>query len=319
MRADRLLSILLLLQAKGRMTARELSNRLEVSERTIHRDMDALSGAGVPVYAERGTGGGWELLEEYRTDLTGLNEAEIRAIFAAKPSTLLTDLGLHQSVEAALIKLLAALPSAARQDAEQAQQSIHIDVNGWQQTDDEDVAQLPRLQRAIAQKCKVQLRYQRGDGTIVERLVDPLGLVASRHIWYLMATVSGEQRTYRVSRVQAVEITNLPAERPTDFDLAMAWEESKREFKAGLPTYYATLRVAPETVKRLGWGGHYARVEHIDAPAADGWQQVRMRFQYEEDAAAYVLSYGTQVVVLEPPTLRTQVIQVAERVLTLYT
>ncbi|MEZ4732610.1 MAG: WYL domain-containing protein [Caldilineaceae bacterium] len=317
MRADRLLSILLLLQVQGQMTARALAQRLEVSERTIHRDMEALSGAGIPVYAERGTGGGWELLEEYRTDLTGLNEPEIQALFAARPVHLLADLGLDQAVEAALIKLLAALPSTARRGATQAQQSIHIDVNGWQQHS-EPTDQLPQLQAALAQERKLLLTYQRSDETVVERLVDPLGLVANRNVWYLIAAVDGEPRTYRVTRIQTATVTAAQAVRPADFDLAAYWEQAKIEFKAGLPTYYATIRVAPETVERLAWGGRYARIERMDPPDADGWQPVFMRFQFEEDAAAYILSYGTQVEVVEPLPLRDKVIQLAERVIAFY-
>ena len=317
MRADRLLSILLLLQIQGRMTARDLAQRLEVSERTIHRDMEALGGAGVPVYAERGTGGGWELLDEYRTDLTGLSEPEIHALFAARPVNLLADLGLDQVVQAALIKLLAALPSTARRGATQAQQNIHVDVAGWQ-PNREPVDQLPQLQAAIAQERKLKLTYQRSDETVVERVVDPLGLVANRNVWYLIAAVDREPRTYRVTRIQAATVIDEPAVRPADFDLAAYWEQAKIEFKAGLPTYYATIRVMPALVERLAWGGRYARVERIDPPDASGWQAVVMRFQYEADAVEAILSYGTQVEAVDPPDLRDKVIALAESVIAFY-
>ncbi len=207
MRADRLLSILLLLQVHQRITARDLAQRLEVSERTIHRDMDILSGAGIPVTAERGAGGGWALLDDYRTDLTGLNAAEIQTLFLATPTRLLADLGLRQAADAALIKLLAALPSVARQGAEYARQRIHVDAAGWQQSRD-DVPILPLLQEAIWQERRVALGYRRGDGTTVERVVDPLGLVAKGSLWYLIAAADGETRTYRVSRVGSAVITD---------------------------------------------------------------------------------------------------------------
>src|SRR5215469_12044094 len=178
MRADRLLSILLLLQVHRRITAGELARRLEVSERTIHRDMEALGIAGIPVVAERGIGGGWSLMEEYRTNLTGLNKAEIQALFLAGPSRLLADLGLEKASDAALIKLLAALPSTNRNDAEYVRQRIHFDVTGWHRADD-GVPFLPALQQAIWRERKVLLTYQRGgDCGSVERLADPLGLVA---------------------------------------------------------------------------------------------------------------------------------------------
>src|SRR5262249_53478914 len=155
------------------------------SERTIHRDMGALGAAGVPVTAERGTGGGWRLIEGYRTNLTGLNAAEIRALFLAKPPRLLADLGLDKAAEAALIKLLAALPSGSRQGAEDIRQRIHVDVPGWGRGA-ESVPCLPALQEAIWQERRARITYEREDAT-VERLVDPLGLVAKGRVWYLVA------------------------------------------------------------------------------------------------------------------------------------
>src|SRR5437660_3968129 len=188
MRADRLLSILLHLQVHRRITACELAKRLEVSERTIYRDMDALSAAGIPVVAERGTGGGWALLEEYKTNLTGLNEAEIQTLFLTQPARLLTDLGLRQTSEAALIKLLASLPAISRRGAEYIRQRIYVDVTGWHHTE-ENIAALPILQEAIWRERELQLTYQRNDGKLVERLAAPLGLVAKGTVWYLVAIV----------------------------------------------------------------------------------------------------------------------------------
>src|SRR3954452_14821897 len=205
MRADRLLSILLLMQTHRRLTAGALAERLEVSTRTIHRDMEALSMAGVPVYAERGAGGGWVLPDSFRTDVTGLTEAEIQALFVSMPARLLADLGLRQASEGALVKLLAALPAVARHDAEQARRRIHIDGAGWHQSA-ETVPALGAVQEAVWLDRKIGLSYQRGDGTTIGRVVDPLGLVAKGRLWYLVAAVDGAPRTYRVSRVLAAEI-----------------------------------------------------------------------------------------------------------------
>ncbi|MDY6875592.1 MAG: YafY family protein [Chloroflexota bacterium] len=268
MRADRLLSILLLFQVNRRMTARELARRLEVSQRTIYRDMDALSTAGVPVFAEHGIDGGWRLLETYQTNLTGLNRAEIEALFL-KPSGLLADLGLDKAAEAALIKLFAVLPSMNRRDAEYVRQRIHVDVAGWFQSR-EDVSFLPTLQEAIWQEQKLSLSYGRSDGNTVERLVDPLGLVVKGRVWYLVAAVEGDLRTYRVSRVQDARVTDQPCVRPEGFDLAAYWEESVARFRAGLPRYPATVRVTPDIIpqiRRL----RYARVEETGSLDADGW------------------------------------------------
>src|SRR4051794_24509558 len=317
MRADRLLSIMLLLQVHQRVTSRELARRLEVSERTIHRDMDALGAAGIPIYAERGAGGGWALSEAYQTNLTGLNEAEIQALFLATPPQLLTDLGLHQAADAALIKLMAALPTISRRDAEFARQRIHVDGAGWLRAR-EDVPFLPTVQEALWQDRKLDLTYQRGDDCIVERLVDPLGLVAKGSIWYLIAAVEGAPRTYRIARVRAATVTDLPCERPADFDLAAHWEQSSIEFRANLPRYPATLRADPAALPLLHAPGRYARVEHVGDPDADGWLQVDMMFDAEHSACEYVLSFGPRVEVLEPPALRELVRRSAEGIVTLY-
>jgi predicted DNA-binding transcriptional regulator YafY len=220
-RADRLLSILLLLQVNRRMTAGELALRLEVSERTIHRDMEALSMAGVPVFAERGLGGGWALAEAYRTNLTGLNTAEVQSLFVSTPP----DLGLQKAAEGALIKLLSAVPTMSRRDAEYASQRIHVDITGWKQNA-EDISALPALQQAVWQESKVRVSYGESDGPPVDRIVNPLGLVAKGSVWYFVGSVDGELRTFRVSRIRGVELLDQRAARPAGFDLAAYWEKS---------------------------------------------------------------------------------------------
>lgn len=319
MRADRLLSILLLLQAYRRLTARDLAERLEVSERTILRDMEALSHAGIPVFAERGTGGGWSLLGEYRTNLTGLNEAEVQALFLARSPQVLDDLGLSKAAEGALLKLLAAVPSTAQQNADAARTRIHVDVSGWQHRPEEAVPLLPLLQQAVWQERKLLMTYQRGDCDAVERLVDPLGLVAKGSVWYFVAGVDDTVRTYRVSRVARVALTEQPCARPTDFDLAAYWQQSNREFKASLPQYHATLRVQADTVLRLYYGGRFARVEQVGEPDGEGRVLVRMRFQFAEEACEFALGFGAQVEVIEPIELRAKIVEMARQVMEFYT
>jgi predicted DNA-binding transcriptional regulator YafY len=317
MRADRLLSILLLLQVQRSMTSRELAARLEVSERTIHRDMEALSAAGVPVAAERGRGGGWFLLEGYRTDLTGLNEAETQAVFLAGPGRLLADLGLERAADAALIKLLAALPAFNRRDAEHVRQRIYVDIGGWQRWE-EDVSTLPTLQDAIWQERRLEINYRRADGSAVTRTIEPLGLVAKGSVWYLVGAVEGELRTYRVSRIQQATLTEQPFTRPADFDLVAHWEQSSAEFTARLPRYPAVLRAAPEALRRMrGW--RYARAESTSPPDAEGWVIVNMLFELEENAVEYVLGCGASIEVRQPPELRELVINAARGILTVYT
>jgi predicted DNA-binding transcriptional regulator YafY len=309
---------MLILQVNQRVTARELAERLEVSERTIYRDMDALSGAGIPVVAERGLGGGWELLEDYQTNLTGLNLTEVQALFLNQPAHLLADLGLDKAAEAAVIKLLAALPAMQRRDAEYIRQRIHVDVSGWHQAK-EDLSALPILQEALWQERKLRLSYQRGERESVERLVDPLGLVAKGNVWYLVGAVEGGVRTYRVSRVQEASLTDQPCVRPPDFDLAAYWAQSSADFIANLPRYPVTVRLDPAILPLLRAIARSARIEPIGPPEADGWQQVSMQFDVAEEACVYLLGCGPQIEVLEPLELREMVIRQAEAVVAFYT
>ena len=317
MRADRLLSILLLLQAHQRMTARDLAQRLEVSERTILRDMSALGSAGIPVRAERGAGGGWMLLDSYRTTLTGLKETEVQALFLTRPQRLLADLGLDKAAEVGLLKLLAALPSASRRGAQDISQRIHVDVGGWRRAE-EATPQLPILQEAVWQERRLRMVYQRGDESVVERVVDPLGLVAKGSVWYLVAGVEGEPRSYRVSRVREASLLEEPCARPDGFDLVAYWERSTAEFTAALPRYLATLRVEAGLLGRLRQGERYTQLEAEEPPDVDGWARVEMRFEEEHNAVEFILGFGDRIEVVAPEELRSQVIQQAEEILTLY-
>jgi predicted DNA-binding transcriptional regulator YafY len=317
MRADRLLSILLLLQVHRRLTAAELASRLGVSERTVHRDMVALSAAGIPVYAERGGNGGWRLTEEYQTRLTGLTQSEIQAAFLTQPARLLADLGLRQAADAASLKLLAALPSGQRGGATRAQQTILLDMAGWQQSVDA-VPLLPSLHGAIWQGRKVRFAYERGDGVAVERTADPLGLVAKGRIWYLVAAVDGDVRTYRVTRMRAVQPLDEPATSPPDFDLALFWEESSRTFVESLPRYAVVARVAPVLLSRLQLGDRTPPFTPHGPPDDDGWTTVTLQMQTRDSACEYLLGLGTLLEVLEPADLRAQMQQQAAAVVELY-
>lgn len=317
MRADRLLSILLLLQVHKRMTARELATRLEVSERTIHRDMESLSASGVPVTAERGIGGGWLLLDSYRTNLTGLNEAEIQTLFLSRPAQLLSDLGLHGASESALIKLLATLPTLSRHNAEYARQRIHIDISGWHHTE-EDIACLPILQEAVWQERKLRFTYHRGNDLPVERIGDPLGLVAKGSTWYFVAAIDGETRTYRVSRIQDATVLDEISSRPPSFDLAAYWGQSTTQFKAQLPRYDATIRIQPDTLSWIRYTFKYARIEQSGPPDDEGWLPLTIQFETEAEACQYMLGLGPQAEVLAPESLRERVSQRAQEVLAFY-
>ena len=318
MRADRLLSILLLLQIHGRLTAQELAERFEVSRRTIYRDMDALSGAGIPVMAERGNGGGWSLLDGYQTNLTGLNQAEIQTLFLPVPEQLLADLGLNRASEAALIKLLTALPSMQRRDAEYIRQRIHIDIHGGDRSD-EDVSFLPLLQEAVWQERRLKLRYQLSTGPMVEPLLDPLGLVAKGSIWYLVAHFDTQINVYRVSRIVDASIIDQPVHRPDDFDLAQFWIESSVKYHASRPRYPVRARVAaifwPKIRQRLRW---YISQAKNSAVQGDNWLEVEFEFETADEACGFLMALGAKVEILAPVSLRDQLVMLAEEVLNIY-
>ena len=317
MRADRLLSVLLLLQVHRRITARELARRLEVSERTILRDMEALGVAGVPVVAERGAGGGWALLENYQTKITGLNKEEIQALFFSRPDKLLADLGMHQASEAAFLKLFASLPETSRRSAEYARQRFYVDSGGWRNSP-EDISSLPALHEAVWAERKLRFSYRRDDEYAYDRIVDPLGLVAKGSVWYLVASSERNIRTYRVSRIRDAAMIEEPAERPPDFDLAAAWRRSSAEFKANLPRYYTTMRMAPEVQRALRFGVRFGAVESTGAADASGWAVLRLRFDAEWVACQFALSWGAQIEVLDPAGLREQVVAAAREIVAFY-
>jgi predicted DNA-binding transcriptional regulator YafY len=312
MRADRLLSILLQLQLHGRLTARVLADRMEVSERTIHRDMDALGSAGVPVVAERGVRGGWSVMEGYRTNLTGLSESEVQSLFVTKPARLLADLRLEKASDAALVKLLTVLPAVFRRNAELARQRIHIDVTGWNRSTD-PVPFLPVLQDAVWRERRLRMQYG-DDDCPSERVVDPLGLVAKGSVWYLVASVDNSIRSYRVSRVRDVVILDEPSTRPDNFDLARFWEESSTEFRKRIPRYEVVIRTQASMVR---WIRTMMRFGGIDNIVEDEDSRVRMflHFDAEEVARTVLLGFADQVEVLEPAALRDSIIAAARTVL----
>src|SRR5689334_21820663 len=249
MRADRLLSAVMLLQAHGRMSGRELAKRLEVSMRTLHRDMDALSSAGVPVFALRGARGGWQLDEGWRTQVPGLDEAELRALLMAQPRVI-GDARLAAAAESALAKLLASLPNSLREKAVSIQQRLFVDNTGWRGTS-EDLSMLPLVQDAVWRERKLDIVYAKNGSERVERTVDPLGLVAKSGTWYLVAGTPAGLRTFRVSRIEKATVLSQLCERPSDFELARFWRSSAQRFRESWPHYDAVLRLHPDAARLI--------------------------------------------------------------------
>ncbi|HJX75021.1 MAG TPA: WYL domain-containing protein, partial [Gaiella sp.] len=247
MRADRLVAVLLILQARGRVTAAGLADELEISERTARRDLEALAMAGIPVYSQPGRGGGWSLLGGARTDLSGLTAAEARTLFlVAGPSASATP-----QIKAALRKLVRALPEPFRAEAEAAASAVVIDPASWDRTHVPTPAHLDELQRAVVEGVQVRIVYAAPDRPETERTVHPLGLVAKASVWYLIAATDAGMRTFRLSRVRAVTITEDPAERPEGFDLETHWRSVVAELDEKRVTFRATARVEAEAIAWL--------------------------------------------------------------------
>jgi predicted DNA-binding transcriptional regulator YafY len=313
----------MLLQTRKKVTAQTLAKRLEVSERTIYRDLEALSTAGIPVYTERGPRGGCSLLEDYRVNLNRLTESEVNTLFMSGAAGPLADLGLGKAREDALLKLLVALPSVYRGNAERARQRIHLDAAGWFHRG-EEVPYLPLIQEAVWNDRRLRLTYQRGDNELVERVVDPYGLVAKASVWYLVAgseEAAGEIRVFRVSRIHAVALMEDYFDRPEEFDLPAFWAKWSAEFEASRHRYPARLRVAVDYIPILAQVlGDWVQklVEKADPPDVDGWITLSMMFETLPVARSQLLSFGTSVEVLEPQELRESMADYARRIAEFY-
>jgi predicted DNA-binding transcriptional regulator YafY len=276
--------------------------------------MGALSIAGIPVFAERGSNGGWVLSEGYRTNVTGMKTEEILSLFLSNTSHLLGDLGIRNHFEVALQKLLAASPSMIRRNAEAVRQRIHIDGAGWHQAN-ESIPYLSIVQEAVWEERELYMQYRR-ENDIIERIVQPLGLVAKLNIWYFIAEVNGEMRTYRVSRLQSARMLETSFQRPPDFHLAQFWEQSTERFKLNLPRYYAQVRMSETLLPRMAQV-RYAQVLRTQ-PAKNGWVEADIEFQTLESASEIILAFGPLVEVLVPTELRASVISQARAIVSMY-
>ena len=275
MRASRLLSLLMLLQARGRVSAQALAEALEVSVRTIHRDVDELSAAGVPIWADRGRLGGFQLQPGWRTRVDGLTAPEAQAMFLGGLPGPAAELGLGEAMASAQLKLLAALPDGWREDARRVSARFHLDPIDWYRgpsaTD-----HLPAIAQAVWRERRVAMRYESWKGE-VSRRVDPLGLVLKAGIWYLAAQVGNGVRTYRLSNILALDVTDEPFERPAAFDLAAWWQASTKRFEKELAVDTAQLRVSAAGLKALrDLGAAVAQAAEASASEADetGWRRV---------------------------------------------
>ena len=317
MRASRLLTILSALQVHGRVTASALAEQLEVSKRTIYRDMDELSAAGIPVYAERGAEGGFRLLDAYRTELTGLTGEETDALLLAGLPAAAADLGMARAAGAARLKLLAALPLAAREDARRVADRFHLDPVDWYRR---SVAapHLATVAAAVWRECRLRIAYEswRSRG---EQLVDPLGLILKAGTWYLAARTGRKVRIYRLSNVHSAEMIESGFERPPDFDLSRFWAEEVDRFESSLRRQRARIRMAESALSRLDrLPADMASPLAEASPDAGGWREAEVWIEGTDNAASLLLAFADAVEVVEPAALREAIAERAARTLALY-
>ncbi len=314
MRASRLLSILILLQLRGRLTAAGLAAEFEVSERTIYRDIDALSAAGVPVYGDRGPGGGFQLLDGYRTQLTGLSADEAEAMAMIGLPGPAGELGIGAATSAAHNKLIAALPGGGGALAERMATRFHLDAVDWYRGG-EALPHLPAIARAVLDQRTLSMRYDSWQG-VRDWTVDPLGLVLKAGIWYLAARGGGKTRIFRIANIDRLEIGVSSFERPADFHLARWWQAEQARFEAELFATRAIVRASADGCKRLAAQSPRGAdaVAAADTPAADGWRTMAMMVEDSDHGARDMLALGAEIEVVAPGDFRRRIAALAERI-----
>ncbi len=320
MKASRLLSILMLLQARGRLTAATLAQAMAVSQRTILRDIDQLSAAGVPLWGERGRQGGFQLREGWSTQLTGMTEPEANALLLAGLPGPATELGLGAAAASARLKLVASLPHGWREQAAQVGERLHIDPVDWYRERD-----APRFLREVADAVwharRLAIDYESWQGR-AQREIEPLGLVLKAGAWYVLARSVGQSdvRTYRIASLHGLGAGGRAFRRPRGFNLAQAWQAATERFEASLRPLQARLWASP---RALGWLDH-ARIPATVLPDACGnaprpdWREALVAVESTEQAARLLLGFGAEIEVLAPPALRDELLRIARAVLALH-
>ncbi|WP_171115538.1 MULTISPECIES: YafY family protein [Streptomyces] len=322
MRAARLIKMVLLLQSRPAMTAAELARELEVSERTVTRDAQALSEAGVPVYADRGRAGGYRLIGGYRTRLTGLHRSEAEALFLSGVPGALREMGLEDAASAARLKVSAALLPSLRDASRTAAQRFHLDAPNWFK-EPRTPELLPAVADAVWDDRRITARYRRGDDEVVREL-EPYGLVLKAGVWYLCARVAdrGAFRVYRIDRFTAVESGEERFARDEDFELPAFWEERAEQFARSILRAEVVVRLSGEGVRRLPHAvdPQSARDALAAAPTpdADGWVTVTLPVESEEVAHTQLTALGPEAEVLAPEALRARIAEDARRLADLY-
>jgi predicted DNA-binding transcriptional regulator YafY len=320
MRASRLLSLLLLLQTRGRLTARELADEAGVSVRTVYRDIDALSAAGIPVFSEPGPAGGFELVDGFRTRLTGLTPGEASAIFLAGMPGPAAELGLGALLATAELKVMAALPPGLRESATLVRERFQLDAPGWFRDGDQP-QHLADVAAAVWDQRPLRVVYQGREGA-GWRAIDPLGLVLKAGVWYVVAQGDSGLRTYRVSRIEDLEVISGTFQRPPDFDLEGYWRSASDAFMTRLYSGRVLARLSPRGLALLPhvvdtWVASTV-LASAAAPGPDAWVQVEIPVESDDIALTQLLQFGPELEVLAPEGLRRRIAEAARNTAAIY-
>lgn len=311
MRADRLLAILMLLQTHGKRTTQQMAREVGVSRRTILRDLDALSNAGIPVYTESGPGGGVALDEKYQLALSGLSATDLPALFVSGMPSLLGDVGMEGRAEEILLQLFAALPIYHQQAVQQIRHRLHVDPLWWWR-EEQPLPHWEVLQAGVFEDRKIRASYERHDGTLSERVLEPYSLVSKAGIWYLVARRDGEWRTYRVSRFRQVTLLSERFARDANFDLAAYWHAHVEAMQSSLPHFDFTLRIPIARVEFLRY--HIVGNSMItELPDVEGWFRAAIQVPSMETAMMLIFGLGAEAEVIEPEILRREIVESARR------
>ncbi|ELK47702.1 YafY family protein [Halobacillus sp. BAB-2008] len=318
MRAERLIKILLLLQHGKIVSAREISKELEVSERTIYRDMEALSAAGIPIYSERGQAGGWRLVDNWKQKLSWLKEKEMLTLFLPHAEKIINDLGIGPSSKDTTEKLLLSLPEEIKQSAEKLWERVHVDMGTWRNTKIEINPAMKVMKEAVMNNKKVKIFYQKANLETKEYVIKPLGLVAKSSNWYVVSMNSHDEfRNYKITRITECDLMDEQFNRPCDFKLFEHWEEAKKQFVQSLPEFHVKVAVSSFALERIKFTGRFVQAG-AEKVRDHYWTELELTFNTEEEAVNFIVGFGNQVKVLSPLNFIDKVKDRAKAILGLY-
>ncbi|WP_163530012.1 helix-turn-helix transcriptional regulator [Halobacillus ihumii] len=319
MKAERMIKILILLQYGTTISTPTLARELEVSERTIHRDMESLHAAGIPIFSERGKSGGWRLVDGWKQKLSWLKEKEVLTLFLPHAEKLLSDLNIDASIVELKDKLALSLPQPSREQALNLWERIYVDMGTWRDKSIDLSPAMNVLQEAVMNEQRVRLHYKKANGETKEVSIKPLGLVAKGSTWYVAAlNERDDYRNYKVERILQAVLLEEYFERPSHFKLADYWEESKKDFVQNLPEFHVKVEASPSARERIMFTGRFVQSSHSDKLKENGWTEMELIFPTEEEAVNFLLGFGDQLKVLSPEYLVDRITERARRVIRFY-